>query len=113
MEARRRPGRAELVEEGDRDSPEALAIFTALRQDVEGVVAQPGRWPHVRRIAAQTLALADEGGPRRGRGAPVRPRAHVGDAQRSLARDRRPGGGQADPCDGLPVLTGIAPVAPV
>ena len=113
MEAWRRPGRPELVEQGDCDSPEALAVVTVLRQNVEGVVAQPGRWPHVRRVAAQTLALADEGGSGRGRGAPVRPRTHVGDAQRSLARDGRPGGGQTDPCDGLPVLTGIAPVAPV
>ena len=96
--------------------PPLLGIASAPIVDGDRLIAvvggEPGAGAHLVRVLAVTLALAYQRRPRRGGRASVRPRAHIGDAQRRFARHRRARRGQADALERLQAFISYLSTSP-
>ena len=97
-ERRGRSGRTKLIENRDRDRFQQNAVVAMFRKIVECNIGQPGTRSAFLRKLPQAIALPDKRRSWCGLAAGVRPGAHIGDAQRCFAYQRRASGRKANPC---------------
>lgn len=88
----RRPIRPELVQHSKRYRVQLASRPSLLGKRVDGMLAQPGARPHLLGVTEIAVTLVYKGRSECCVRAGVRVRAHVGDAQRSLARHGRASG---------------------
>ena len=94
-------GRPELVKNCDSHRSEYDAVLAMFRKIVQCDIRQPGLWAVLLGELPEAIALSNERWSGSGLAAGVRPGAHVGDAQRCFAHQRRPGGRNAYACHSL------------